>query len=176
MKIAILKLCLTLVIAGSISYAKFPKNFLSVPKKPTIVYNRVDVKNVTMEKTNVDFVFIVDNPNPFGIENVYADYELFLKGNSTATGKDMKFTIPGNGKSELKLPLEIKYLKVFKSAEELTKTILGGAKTIPFKLEIKFKIDLKGIKFVIPITAHGEIPLPKIESLPKTVLQPKVKL
>jgi len=167
---------LLLVCSVGLLYAQFPKGKLAPPKKPSIVYNRVDIKQVTMEKTLVEFVYIVDNPNSFGIDNVLADYELFLKGNSTAVGKDMKFTIPGNGKSELKLPLEINYVNVFKSAEELTKSILGGAKTIPFRLDITFKIDMKMLKFNIPISAEGELPLPEAKDAPDVKLNKKIKL
>lgn len=151
--------------AGSMN-AQLLKGKLSAPKKPTIIYDRVDVKKVTIEKTEIEFVFIVDNPNTFGIDDVLADYELFLKGNSTATGKDVKFTIPPGGKSELRLPLEINYANVFHSAAELTKAVLGGAKTIPFKLDITFKIDLKVLKFEIPLSVEGELPLPEISVTP----------
>ncbi len=172
LKIAVLLLLCTV----SVVYAQFPKWKLSPPKKPTVVYDHVDIKNVTMEKTEIEFVYIVDNPNSFGIDNVLADYELFLKGNSTAVGKDMKFTIPGNGKSEFKLPLEINYVNAFKSIEELTKSILGGAKTIPFRLDITFKIDLKVLKFEIPISAEGELPLPEVKTTLELKVNKKIKL
>ncbi len=152
----------TFVLSG-IAFGQFPKVKIAPPQKPTIVYDRVDVKSVTMEKTEIEFVYIVDNPNSVGIDGVLADYELFLKGNSTAVGKDMKFTIPAGGKSELKLPLEINYVNVFKSAADLTKAVLGGEKTIPFKMDILFKIDWKVLKFNVPITAEGELPLPEVK-------------
>lgn len=49
---------------------------IAPPQKPTIVYDRVDIKTVTMEKTEIEFVYIVDNPNSVGIDGVLADYEL----------------------------------------------------------------------------------------------------
>ena len=152
---------LLLACTVSTTSAQLLKTKLSPPKKPTIVFDTVLIKNVTREKTDVVFVFTVDNPNPFAIDKVLADYELFLKGNSTAVGKDVKFAIPASGKSKLNLPLEINYVHVFKSAEELTRAILAGAKTIPFQLDIKFKLDLKGLKFDIPITTKGDLPLPR---------------
>jgi LEA14-like dessication related protein len=161
------------LLLSSVTAAQIFKGKLSTPKQPTIIYNRVDVKNVTFEKASVDFVFIVDNPNSFGIDNVFADYELFLKDQSAGSGKDMKFKIAASGKSELKMPLDIVYLHVFKSAEGLTKAILGGQKSIPFRLQTKFKIDLKVKKFEIPVTATGEIPLPGIKSAPGTSVLPK---
>jgi LEA14-like dessication related protein len=165
-----------LVCTVSIAYAQLPKGKLSPPKKPTIVFDSVEIKNVTMEKTDVVFDYIVDNPNSFAINNVLADYELFLKGNSTAVGKNVKFTIPANSKSILKLPLEINYVHVFKTVEELTKAILGGAKTIPFQLDITFKIDLKALKFQIPISTKGELPLPEAKTTPDLKVDGKTKL
>ncbi len=167
---------LLLVCTVSIAYAQLPKGKLSPLQKPTIVFDSVEIKNVTMEKTDVVFVYIVDNPNSFAINNVLADYELFLKGNSTAVGKDVKFTIPASSKSKLKLPLEINYVHVFKSVEELTKAILGGAKTIPFQLDITFKIDLKALKFQIPISTKGELPLPEVKTTPDLKVDGKTKL
>ena len=167
---------LFLLCTVSMVYAQLPKGKLSPPKKPTIVFDSVEIKSVTMEKTDVVFVYIVDNPNSFAIDNVLADYELFLKGNSTAVGKDVKFTIPASSKSKLNLPLEINYVHVFKSAEELTKAILGGAKTIPFQLDITFKIDLKGLKFKIPISTKGELPLPEGKATPDLKVNGKTKL
>ncbi len=86
-----------LLLSSAALFAQFPKMKIAPPQKPTIVYDRVDIKSVTMEKTEIEFVYIVDNPNSVGIDGVLADYELFLKGNSTATGKDMKFTIAAGG-------------------------------------------------------------------------------
>ncbi len=164
-----------MLCTASIVYAQLPKGKLSPPKKPTIVFDSVEIKSVTMEKTEVVFDYIVENPNSFSIDNVLADYELFLKGNSTAVGKNVKFTIPANGKSILKLPMEINYVHVFKSAAELTKAIVGGAKTIPFQLDITFKIDLKAFKFQIPITTKGELPLPQANAAPDLKLDGKTK-
>lgn len=154
---------LLLLLMTASLFGQFTKMKIAPPQKPTIVYDRVDIKSVTMEKTEIEFVYIVDNPNSVGIDGVLADYELFLKGNSTAVGKDMKFTIPAGGKSELKLPLEINYVNVFKSAADLTKAVLGGEKTIPFKMDILFKIDWKVLKFNVPITAEGSLPLPEVK-------------
>jgi LEA14-like dessication related protein len=166
---------LLLVCTGGMVYAQLPKTKLSPPQKPTIVFDTVEIINVTMQKTDVVFVYIVDNPNSFAISNVLADYELFLKGNSTAVGKDVKFAIPANSKSQLKLPLEINYVHVFKSAEELTKAVLAGEKTIPFRLDITFKIDLKVSKFQIPISTKGELPLPEVKTMPDLKVNGKAK-
>jgi len=164
-----------LVFSLQIGYAQLPKLKLSAPKKPTVVYDRMDVKSIKAKKVKVEFVYIVDNPNSFGVDHIKADYELFLKGKPTAKGKDVKFTIPAKTKQEFRLPLEINYLDAFKSAGALTKAIAGGKKSIPFKMDITFKIKVKVLKFDVPITAKGDLPLPKAKS-PKKIKIKKKKL
>ncbi|MBT3229120.1 MAG: LEA type 2 family protein [Candidatus Marinimicrobia bacterium] len=164
---------LLLVFSHQPALAQFSKLKLKAPKKPTVVYDRMDVKSINMKKARVEFVYIVTNPNSFGVDHILADYEFFLKGKPTAKGKDVKFTIPAKSKQEFKLPLEINYLDAFKSAGALTKAIAGGKKSIPFQMDITFKIELKVLKFDIPITTKGDLPLPKPKSVKKMKLKKK---
>lgn len=164
-----------LVVSLQLVYAQLPKLKLTVPKKPTVVYDRMDVKSIKAKTANVEFVYIVDNPNSFGVDHIRADYELFLKGKPTAKGKDVKFTIPAKSKHEFKLPLEINYLDAFETAGALTKAIVGGKKSIPFQLDINFKVEVKVLNFEVPITTKGDLPLPKAKS-PKKVKINKKKL
>jgi len=154
-------------------FAQFPKLKLSAPKKPTVVYDRMDVKSMGMKKVKVEFVYIVENPNSFGVDHIRADYELFLKDKPTAKGKDIKFTIPANSIEEFVLPLELKYLDAFKSAGALTKAIAKGKKSIPFQMDMNFKIEVKVLKFDVPITTKGDLPLPKAKAGKKIKLKKK---
>jgi len=85
-------------------------------KAPEIAYDRFEVKRIMLDKADVDFIFIVNNPNALGLDDISTDYELFLKDQSTAQGKDVKFSIKPNSKSEIRLPAEISYIKAFRSA------------------------------------------------------------
>lgn len=163
------------MISLQLVYAQLPKLKLSVPKKPTVVYDRMDVKSIKAKTANVEFVYIVDNPNSIGVDHIKADYELFLKGKPTAKGKDVNFTIPAETRQEFRLPLEINYLDVFESAGALAKAITQGKKSIPFQMDITFKIEVKVLKFEVPITAKGDLPLPKATP-PKKVKIKKKKL
>lgn len=114
----------------------------------------------------MEFVYLVDNPNSFGIDDVFIGYELFLKGQNAGSVKDMKVSIAASGKSELKIPMDIAYKDAFKSIEELTKAILAGRRTIPFRLETMFKIQIGLLRVQKPVTATGEIPLPEPKQIP----------
>ncbi len=136
----------------------------AAPKKPIVTYDRFEVVSTSFDKTVIDFVYIVDNPNAIGLDHIFVDYELFVKEQSMALGKDIKFQIKAKSKSELRLQAEFNYTKVFKSAAILAKTVIGGEKSVPFTIKTNFKVDLKLIKFNIPLTAEGDIPLPKIKT------------
>jgi LEA14-like dessication related protein len=141
-------------------------------KEPKIQYEKVDIKQVTAKDTKVEFVYSVDNPNPIGLENIGADYQLYLGVKDrpangtppTASGNDVKFNVKANAISEFRLPMTINYEGFFKSAAELTRIVLSGQKTIPFVLETTFKLDLQIIKFNIPVEAKGELPLPEVSA------------
>ena len=139
-----------------------PESLSSNLKKPEITYDRFEVKRIAPDKTEVEFIFILNNPNPLGLDNISADYELFLKGQSTAQSKDVKLSVKPNSKSEIRLPAEINYIKAFKSAEILTEAVIRGQKSIPFTLNAVFKIDVKLSTFKIPVTAKGDLPLPEL--------------
>jgi LEA14-like dessication related protein len=162
-----------LLLSLQFAYAQLPKIKLSTPKKPTVVYDRMDVKAIKAKKAEVEFVYMVENPNAFGVDHVKADYELFLKGKSAAKGKDVNFTIPANTKQEFKLPLEINYLDAFESAGALSKAILSGKKSIPFQMDMTFKIEVKILKFEVPVTAKGDLPLPNAKSANKIKIKKK---
>jgi LEA14-like dessication related protein len=142
------------------------KPLSSALKTPEITYERFEVKQITFDKADVDFLFIVNNPNPLGLDDISMDYELFLKGQSTAQGKDVKFSVKPNSKSEIRLPVEINYIKAFKSAEILTEAVVSGQKSVPFTLNTVFKINMKVATFNIPVTARGDLPLPEIKINP----------
>ncbi len=136
------------------------------PKKPEITYDRYEVKHLGADKADVDFIFIVNNPYPFGLDGLFMDYELFLKDQSAAQGKDAKFSVKANAKSEIRLPVEVNYIKAFKTAELLAQALISGQKTIPFTLNTVSRVTVLSIKFSIPVTAKGDLPLPELKVSP----------
>ena len=160
----------TVLLIGSVALlCSFSVGSLK-PKEPTIKYEKVDVKKVSFKETKVEFVYSVENPNSIGLENVVADYELFLGAKDspaegtapTVSGKDVTFNIKAKDTSEFRLPMDLNYEGIFKSAAELTRIIVGGQKSIPFVLKTTFHLDLKILKFKIPIESKGELPLPEV--------------
>jgi LEA14-like dessication related protein len=135
-------------------------------KTPEITYDRFEVKQIALDKADVDFIFIVNNSNPVDLDDISMDYELFLKGQSAVLGKDVKFAVKANSKSEIRLPVKIDYIKAFKSVEILTEAVVSGQKSVPFTLTSAFKINVKSATFNVPVTARGDLPLPEIKVNP----------
>ncbi|NNM67324.1 MAG: hypothetical protein HKM06_04850 [Spirochaetales bacterium] len=139
-------------------------------QQPKVTYVRLDVKKVTYENTRVDFVYSVENPNLIGLSGIKVDYQLYLGQKNdpsaqeppTAAGKDVTFSIGARTTSPFVLPMTINYVGFFHSAGKLTQIILSGQKTVPFVLKTVFHLELAFLKFSIPVTVHGELPLPQV--------------
>lgn len=137
--------------------------------EPKIRYEKFEVNKVTLQDTSVSFHYTVDNPNPLGLDNIGADYELWLgekevpQGQpATLSGKDVKFSVKAKSVSPFVLPMTVNYEGFFHSAGELAKVLATGQKTIPFTLKTVFHLDLTILKFSIPITTSGDLPLPEV--------------
>jgi LEA14-like dessication related protein len=160
-------ICTLFIAIGSAALFAFSANL----QKPKINYEKYEVKKVTFRDTKVNFIYSVDNPNPVGLKHISVDYDLYLGYTSKpantppfGSGKDVTFDVKAKGVSPFVLPLTINYEGFFKSAAKLTKAIVGGQKTIPFVLETTFTLNLKILKFKIPVEAKGELPLPDVKS------------
>lgn len=157
------KTIIILITLLLISSCSFDKLFMSVLEKPKITFDSVNIKNVTFEKTELDFIYIVDNPNKVGLDYVFMDYEVFLKDRSILKSTNMKYTIKANAETKVKVPIEINFVDFFHSIKNLTNAIIDGEKTIDYRMETKFRVNMKLLKFNIPVVKEGELPLPKID-------------
>jgi LEA14-like dessication related protein len=141
-------------------------------QKPDIKYDKYEVKKITFRDTRVDFLYLIDNPNPVGLKNIMVDYKMYLgykdspaKGTPpTMSGKDVKVDVKKKAVSVFRLPMTINYEGFFKSAKKLKEIIIGGQKTIPFVLQTTFKLNLNILKFDIPVEVKGELPLPELSA------------
>ncbi len=146
-----------LVIAGCMPV---PSDF---GKKQEIKYLRTEVTKVTKEKVDANVVFRDVNHTSANLDNVSADYELFLEGQKVASGQNLKFNFKANDTTEFVIPVEAKYLDLFKTTENLAKAIINGKKTVKYQARTRVTINLMGVSLTIPVNAEGELPMPEIE-------------
>ena len=144
-------------------------------KKPIIKYKRTDVTGVNLEKVNANVILSAENPNDVSLDFVSMDYELFIEGEKVVKGDDLKFNFLAKATTEIAVPVEVKYTSVFKTAENLTKAVLSGRKSIAYEMKTVFHVDLKMITIPIPVTVKGELPLPEIKAPAIKIPKPKFK-
>ncbi len=144
-------------------------------KKPKITYLRTDVTGISLEKVTANVIFQAENPNPVSLDFISMNYKLFLEGQQVVAGDGLKFNFIANAATEFTVPVEVQYVSFFKSAENMTKAVLGGKRTVSFDLKSLLFVDLKMITVEIPVNASGELPLPEIKAPQIKIPKPKFK-
>ena len=162
-------------------------------KKPTVSFEKVDFKDVSLFDTTMLFDFKVTNPNPVGIRIKNIAYNLKMYGRDFAQGVlDRGIDMSANSSNIVQLPVKVKYLDLFKTAGDYLKNdrvnydISGaigvGAFEIPYQKAGSFikprlpdislkrakvnKLDLTGAKmlFVMGVKNPNKFPI-KIKNL-----------
>jgi hypothetical protein len=163
--VRLLTILLLLILAGC---STVPPGFI---KKQSIHYKRTDVLRVTPERVDANLVFLEINRDSVTLDNVTIDYELYLEGERAASGKDVRLNLPANDTTEYIVPITIRWLDFFKTAENMRKAILAGKKTVRFTAKTLVTIHVKLLgSFSIPVAAEDELPLPEVQ-LPKLKLK-----
>jgi LEA14-like dessication related protein len=126
----------------------------SIPEKiekPEVSVESVDVDRATLTDATVLVKLGVKNPNPFKLSMDSMSYELLLDGNPFAKGStDEGASVAAKGKTDVVLPLRIKYWDLFSQFKNLMKkrqthydisgTITSWGHDIPFKHSGDFKL------------------------------------
>ena len=148
------------------SCSPIPPGFV---KKQQIKYIRTDVTRISSDEVSANIVFQDINRDSTSLDNVSVAYQLFMEGQKVATGQDIRFNFKANDTTEFVIPVTVRYLDAFKTAENLTKAVLKGRKTARFQMNAVITLDYKVASFSIAVSAEGELPLPEAK-------KPNIKL
>ncbi len=123
-------------------------------QKPTVTFNTIKVKDMSLFNATAVFHFDVSNPNPVGGTLQDLTYDLTVNQKSIARGTaDKGLHIPAKGSKTVELPVFINYFDIIESLTELIT-----------KNEIAY--DLSGtfnlMGFNMPYHTSGKLPLPKL--------------
>ena len=138
-------------------------------KKQSITYLRTDVTSMSTDKINANVVFQEINRDSVALDNVTANFDLFLEKQKVASGKNIKFNFKANDTTEFVVPVEARYLDLFKTTENLAKAEINGKKTVKFEVIVAVTITYKLASFTITVSGEGEWPLPEVK-------RPKIRL
>lgn len=140
---------------------------------PTITFKKLEIKKVSFQNADVDFVFDVQNPNPLKVSLASFKYQLDFEGTKAVEGSDPNgLVLAASGSSEMRLPVSLVY-------EELYKTIqaVKGKDDINFALSGEFGFNTPIGEAKVPYKETGSFPAPKkpkIEFVSIKIEKPKL--
>lgn len=139
----------------------------NIVQEPEVIFEKAEITNINFQGISFEFSFIVDNPNPIGIDMEGYAYNLQIEGNSFIKGSTSEgFHIGSNSKSVVKLPVTLDYKDLYNLFSDVE-----GKDDIDYKITniFTFKIPVMGnISFAVEHEGTFpalKIPVMVIESL-----------
>lgn len=134
-------------------------------QSPTAKLLGYKVKESNLKFTNLEFTFLVNNPNPLGSQDISCQYQLLINGQKLAGGKSLGLTLPANDSKEIILPMVLEYEKVFHSVQEILNAINSGRDSLNIELQGNFSIPFLNYPIAVPFNAKGVLPLPQLPKI-----------
>ncbi len=132
-------------------------------QKPVMTYQSTNVRSVSFQKIDFDVIYELENLRPVGIDKITADYEIYLNNHRFVSGQKTTAHLPGQGKTQVVLPVTLFYADLFDGATNLVSAITRGEKSIPYQVKGNLTGKFVGlVDFSVPIDQTAEIPLPEI--------------
>ncbi|WP_419659984.1 hypothetical protein Dvar_03220 [Desulfosarcina variabilis str. Montpellier] len=123
-------------------------------KKPTLEFQGLTMKDTSLFQSTLVFDYAVSNSNPIGLSLDQIDYQVKINEKNIAKGHlDKTISIPGNGKTNVEIPVDVQYMDFFNSIAEFFK-----------KDEVTYDLSGSMGKFGVQVPFHkkGTIPVPKL--------------
>lgn len=133
-------------------------------EKPTLSFQRANVRDISLEGAALDLVFQMTNPNDVGLDLASVAYNLEVEGKKVVSGApEAGLKIPAKGSSELTFPAKIKFLDLAQTIEAvLTK------EESSYKASGEVGVNTPIGVIALPLATEGRMKNPR---LPKLSLQ-----
>jgi hypothetical protein len=131
---------------------------------PKISHQGTDVRFLSVQEALAVSHFSIKNTNPINLRGM-VEYELFVKGQRFSSGVSSTIEVGANSESTFSIQSRIDIIRAFGVVTDLINEIQAGKSSVPFQINGKFKSDVVGIPVEAPVSASGNIPLPKLQDL-----------
>ena len=145
-----------ILVVASVTLVLFTSCSLlqEVIQKPTVSYDRLELKDLSFTDATCVFHLKLTNPNPIGFSSQRIQYKLDLNQSPFFEGTfDQGITVPAQGAAPLAIPVSINFFDLFKSIQAFK-----GAQSIPYAFSGTIALG----PFDIPFQTSGDIPVPKL--------------
>ncbi|MBU0581065.1 MAG: LEA type 2 family protein, partial [Candidatus Margulisbacteria bacterium] len=105
--------------------------------------------------------FNVKNNNSFPIYGAF-EYNLSLNNQDFLSGQSSAIKVGANSQESFSINSRIDLPKAFGMLSDMLKELDKGQNSIPFQIDGVFKTSAAGFPVEVPLTAKGELPLPKL--------------
>ncbi len=123
--------------------------------KPTLSFQKFELKGIDFDKADIDFIFKLDNPNPVGLNIASFDWKLDLAEQPFLDGvRDKGWDLPASGERNLRLPVQVAWQKLIDTGRAMK-----GQDEIPFTLAGRFTIDTPIGPLTLPYSHNGALPM-----------------
>lgn len=132
-------------------------------RKPRLKFQNMKLANINFRGMDMNFNFLMTNPNPIGINLSRISYQLDFNNNKLFNGTQNRgVQLKANGTSPLQMPFSIEYAKFVKSIVGFFK----AKKEVPYalKLGVGFRVPVLG-EVNIPFQTKGVVPIPSIPKI-----------
>jgi len=128
---------------------------------PQVDFREYKIARITTEGIEVNFFFDVENKNPVQIDITKYNYKVYVEGKELLSENREGFSLAAHAKKLIKIPVLIRYDKLFGSVLAVVQRIAAGNDTISFSIDGSITGGTMGVTATTPIKAAGKIPLPK---------------
>lgn len=127
-------------------------------KSPTVDFSRASVSDVSLSGATVDLAWLVENPNPIGIDIAKLDYLFKVEDKQVAAGAPKAgVTVAANKRGELAFPAEVKFADL---ASVITTFLQKDNASYAASGNVGFQTPLGILSF--PLQHQGTFPVPKL--------------
>lgn len=123
-------------------------------EQPKIEFSGYRIRQVTDRRAEVDFIVLVDNPNPVGIRGVSADYELYLDESRFAAGRAIDVDLPPAKETAVTVPVTVVYKELLHAIGPAIDRFLANQKSMP----VTVKARVYGSPRLYSATEEGTLP------------------
>ncbi len=132
-----------------------------VISRPTLHFERAELKNISFDGLTLGLHWRVDNPNDVGIKLASIGYGLTIDGHALARGENNRgLELAPNGSSQVELPLSVRFVDLGQALAALYQK-----REVPWGADGHFGFGTPAGVIKVPFQTQGKLPVPRLPRL-----------
>lgn len=151
-------LAAAVILSTSVGCAALSRLLAGAFVTPKLTFQRATLAGIDLDSATLNLEYLIENPNPVGIELVELQYALFVEGRQVVTGTPPSgLRIAANGQSTVVLPANLEFA-------DLAPTLLTFLEKDTAKYRAEGSLGLSSPLGIVrlPLQKEGEFEVPKV--------------